>query len=358
MFDRILIFAVACFPLSLASFAVPSPARSGHIFFTSAAAPEVTLFANLLVRSGWMKNCGYENGNPRALYLLFWRWDLDFADRLTRTPPRLSAGLRLHSRRRRQRERLLRNCCDGGEVRVADGLHRLYLECGWECGCVSNASMVGRGSMDVMDVMDALLILASSDATKPFCTTAYFVDNYAMFTCGNGQAASMVSAFYHSTSANVRASIKKGQPAASSVGPSSSEHSQKNSAQDSSPPLGPIVGGVVGGVGVVIIGFVLIWRTKRKAKKTSPTDPSSGSVVELTKPPTAHSQATELASDDKAGSKSFYSELEVPRTVSEIPLGRAHYAHEAASVPADASTGRSELIGSEQRVYAELDGHR
>ena len=210
----------------------------------------------------------------------------------------------------------------------------------------------GRFLGEFIEAVDLTLLTRSSDAAKPVCTTAYFIDNYAMFTCGNGNGVDMVSAFYHATSVGAIRSMT--QESSQSPEPSSSSgQSTKTGSNDTSTPVGPIVGGVVGGVGVVIIGFVLVWRTKRKGKKP----PSSGSVVELTRPPTT-GQSQTTVSDDNKDAGHAYAEMEVPHTVSEMPLGRAHYAHEVGGQPGDASKGRMELVGSERKVYAELDGER
>jgi hypothetical protein len=199
-----------------------------------------------------------------------------------------------------------------------------------------------------------ILITGSSDIAKPFCTTAYFIDNYAMFTCGNGQKASMVSAFYHAASESAgRSSATQQQPAASSKpssGPTETSHAAPGG---SSTPIGPIIGGVVGGVGILVLALVLIWRTKRKDKTAAKASSSSDSVLEMTKPPTAQNQASELWPDSKT--HHLYSELEVRPT--ELPLAEAHYAHETGTVSADPrKLGRSELMGSGPRVYGELDG--
>lgn len=193
-----------------------------------------------------------------------------------------------------------------------------------------------------------------SNSAEPYCTTAYFIDNYAMFTCGDGQGASRVSAFYHASSGAVSAS-GAGQ-ALSSGSPSPSSGKGSSAGNDSGTPIGPIVGGVVGGFGVVIIGAILIWRMKRKQKQPSP---SSDSMVEMTKPPAGESPP-EKGGPWPAGkahevSGHGYSEMEVP--ANELPVADHQYAHEAPFKPAAPdSLGRSELGGSETKIYAELDG--
>ena len=66
--------------------------------------------------------------------------------------------------------------------------------------------------------------------------------------------------------------------------------------------------------------------------------------MDMRKPPTAHSRASELYSDDKR--QHGYSEMENPPA--ELPLADARYAHEAPlALAAAAAVGRTELVGSE-----------
>jgi hypothetical protein len=192
-----------------------------------------------------------------------------------------------------------------------------------------------------------------SDSEAPFCHTAYFVDYYAMFTCG--QRAATVSAFYHAASGAADVSSGKQQQAAGSSAVSSGQSGNNNTAaSDPSTPIGPIVGGVIGGVAIIILAPTLIWfvlRTKSK-DQIAAAGASSSNLVEMRKPPTAHSQASELYSGDKR--QHGYSEMEV--SPAELPLADARYAHEAPWAPATPSAaGRSELVGSEPKVYKELD---
>lgn len=191
-----------------------------------------------------------------------------------------------------------------------------------------------------------------SDTTKPFCTTAYFVDNYAIFTCGNGDGPVVASAFYHASSGASHVASGSQQHA---VEPSGGSSSQNNGANDSPPaPAGPIAGGVVGGCVVIVVPIViwLVLREKRKRKQDASSDLMSGSMTELQKPPeTAQSQnVNELGS-------SQYVEMEAPPT--ELALGKAQYSHELSYAPAKpTSLGRSELYAGETAVQrSELDGN-
>ena len=117
--------------------------------------------------------------------------------------------------------------------------------------------------------------MGCSDEAKPVCTTAYFVDNYAFFTCGNGDSKTQVSAFYHAASELVESSLSQQLPARSSsmashrsgvvvVGGGSEGTSNKS---NSSAPIGAIVGGVLGGVAVIVLAVFLISLVLHKQRK-------------------------------------------------------------------------------------------
>jgi hypothetical protein len=52
--------------VAIAGRVATSPGPTKTIIYGSIQPPEPTAHANLLVRSGYTKICGYENGDPRA----------------------------------------------------------------------------------------------------------------------------------------------------------------------------------------------------------------------------------------------------------------------------------------------------
>jgi hypothetical protein len=175
-----------------------------------------------------------------------------------------------------------------------------------------------------------------------------------MFTCGDGQKASMVSAFYHASSgATGGGSVTPKQLSGSVVAPSRPSGKDSN---NSSTPIGPIVGGVVGGVAVLVIAPTLVWfalRLKRKDRLKTGASPPSTDTLEMRKPETAQSQGS--TSELYAGDKTQYTYSELEAHPAELPLA-VQYAHEVSLNPAAPTSGRTELFGSApHQPYAELD---
>lgn len=219
-----------------------------------------------------------------------------------------------------------------------------------------------------------------SDKEKPFCTTAIFEDNYAMFTCGSDNAQTMITAFYHATgpggaSSGAAKSVntQKQQPSGSAA---ESSNQSGGDSDSSSFPLATVIGAVIGGVAVILIAAFLAWfvlRTQRKDKSAATGhdggSPSEKAVETVKSPVTLHSQTSELHADKKM--QPTVTELETPPfehaelqdsqpRSQELPgdakLGPMSYLYEASSTPATPisigmsempATERSELQGSE-----------
>lgn len=221
-----------------------------------------------------------------------------------------------------------------------------------------------------------------SDKEKPFCTTAIFEDNYAMFTCGSDDTQTMVTAFYHSTgpagaSSGAAKSVntQKQQSSGSAAGSSNQSGSHDDS---SSFPLATVLGAVIGGIAVILIAVFLAWfvlRTKRKdnlAAARLDSGLASGKAVEMIKPPgTSQSQTSELQTNEKK--QPMFSELETPpfehaelqdsqayrqELAGDTKAGSMAYLHEAPSTAATAlSPGGSELpAGERSELYGSEPG--
>ena len=181
-----------------------------------------------------------------------------------------------------------------------------------------------------------------------------------MFTCGDGQKATVASAFYHASSGTAGGSSGSAKQPAGSSSPIASPGSSgpsKNDGNSSSTPTGPIVGGVIGGIAVLVIAPTLIWfvlRLKRKDMlKASATSPSNDAMEMMRKPEKAQSQGStsELCAGDKT--QYVYSELEAYLTELRIA---GQYVHEVSVSPAAPTSGRTVLFGSvPTQPYAELD---
>lgn len=181
-----------------------------------------------------------------------------------------------------------------------------------------------------------------------------------MFTCGDGQKTSVVSALYHASSgASEDSTGSQRQPAAHSES-SPAENEESNGS--SSTAAGPIAGGVVGGLVVIVIPIVvwLILRQKRQRKDADMSNAASASMTELQKPQTSHSQNMSEPDSDGKGQPQ-YAEMEIPP--SELALGKVHYSHELSYAPAaPTALGRSELSGNDhpgtqETFRSELDGN-
>ncbi|KAK5162805.1 uncharacterized protein LTR77_011177 [Saxophila tyrrhenica] len=272
-----------------------------------------TTHPHLLIRSGFGKICAFENGNPQL-------------------PLGCLPGY---------------DCTHDGAASVS--------------GCCATAAAAGKCMLETTPAEGAYLVYlrlnactgertdASSDEAEPYCTTAYFVDGYAMFTCGAGEGRAQVSAFYHMSSSSIG---RQQQPYASSGVASEQPDAVDSdggstSKSSSSAPIGAIVGGVVGGAAVLLITISLVWFVLQKRRKDrSATAARSGSSGSPNSLDTADQVQHVVYEKQGLG----YSEMAA--RPAEMFDGRARYAHEAPLVPADpTSVGRSELPAERDSRY-------
>jgi hypothetical protein len=296
----------------------PQPSRSVDIF-------GVTPHPELLVRADFGDtNCGYINGNLQQ-------------------PLNCQSGY---------------DCTHDGAASVS--------------GCCATAStsncVLDTTCLDYGNQQSVLRAL-TCDESNPICTTGFFVDGYAFFTCGPGSQATQASAFYHAvssvdvpSSASVQptdngATGGTGDNAATggreSNGASGGAGNSGSGSGTDTTPYGPIVGGVVGGLGVLIFGVLVIWFIRRKGR----TNQKEDEVSKVDQPPSSDGQShSNCASDEKRyptvemeAQESAYSELPAPPA--ELSNSQMSYAHEAAGEPAHPTeVGRSELPDSRSYI--------